>query len=66
MGFLGFFAGLAAWPSDVGAAAATLRLPEGTVKARLARARAMLKKRFPHLDEQPSNGPATLTRRKEA
>jgi RNA polymerase sigma-70 factor (ECF subfamily) len=35
---------------DVGAAAQTLRLPEGTVKARLARARAILKKRFPHLE----------------
>jgi RNA polymerase sigma-70 factor, ECF subfamily len=51
---------------DVGATAITLRLPEGTVKARLARARALLKKRFPHLDEQKTNGPASLTRRKEA
>jgi RNA polymerase sigma-70 factor (ECF subfamily) len=35
---------------DVGAAARTLRLPEGTVKARLSRARALLKKRFPQLE----------------
>jgi DNA-directed RNA polymerase specialized sigma24 family protein len=27
-------------------------MPEGTVKARLARARALLKKRFPHLEDQ--------------
>jgi RNA polymerase sigma-70 factor (ECF subfamily) len=37
---------------DVGAAARTMRMPEGTVKARLARARALLKKRFPHLEEE--------------
>lgn len=36
---------------DVGAAARTMGMPEGTVKARLARARALLKKRFPHLEE---------------
>ena len=42
---------------DVGAAAKTMRMPEGTVKARLARARALLKKRFPHLeDEQAAMG----------
>jgi RNA polymerase sigma-70 factor, ECF subfamily len=35
---------------DVSAAARTLRLPEGTVKARLSRARALLRKRFPHLE----------------
>ena len=40
---------------DVGAAATTMQLPEGTVKARLARARALLKKRFPRLaDERAS------------
>ena len=37
---------------DVGAAARTMRLPEGTVKARLARARALLRKRFPHLEDE--------------
>jgi RNA polymerase sigma-70 factor (ECF subfamily) len=36
---------------DVAAAAATMRLPEGTVKARLSRARALLKRRFPHLED---------------
>ena len=35
---------------DVGAAAKTMGMPEGTVKARLSRARALLKKRFPHLE----------------
>lgn len=34
---------------DVGAAARTMGLPDGTVKARLSRAREMLRKRFPHL-----------------
>lgn len=37
---------------DVGAAAKTMGMPEGTVKARLARARALLKKRFPHLEDE--------------
>jgi len=37
---------------DVEAAARTMRMPEGTVKARLARARALLKKRFPHLEDE--------------
>jgi RNA polymerase sigma-70 factor (ECF subfamily) len=37
---------------DVAAAARTMRLPEGTVKARLSRARALLRKRFPHLETQ--------------
>ena len=36
---------------DVGAAARTMGLPEGTVKARLARGRELLRKRFPHLNE---------------
>jgi len=39
---------------DVAAAARTMGMPEGTVKARLARARALLKKRFPHLEDQQS------------
>ncbi len=34
---------------DVGAAARTMGLPEGTVKARLSRAREMLRRRFPQL-----------------
>jgi RNA polymerase sigma-70 factor (ECF subfamily) len=37
---------------DVSAAARTMGMPEGTVKARLARARALLKKRFPHLEDE--------------
>jgi RNA polymerase sigma-70 factor (ECF subfamily) len=37
---------------DVAAAARTMSLPEGTVKARLSRARALLRKRFPHLEAQ--------------
>jgi RNA polymerase sigma-70 factor (ECF subfamily) len=37
---------------DVAAASRTMGLPEGTVKARLARGRELLRKRFPHLNEQ--------------
>ena len=37
---------------DVGAAARTMGLPEGTVKARLSRARELLRKRFPRLSDQ--------------
>jgi RNA polymerase sigma-70 factor (ECF subfamily) len=37
---------------DVGAAARTMGMPEGTLKARLARARALLRKRFPHLEDE--------------
>jgi RNA polymerase sigma-70 factor (ECF subfamily) len=37
---------------DVARAAQTMGLPEGTVKARLARARDLLRKRFPHLNPQ--------------
>lgn len=36
---------------DVSTAARTMGLPEGTVKARLSRARDLLKKRFPHLSQ---------------
>jgi RNA polymerase sigma-70 factor (ECF subfamily) len=35
---------------DVAAAAATMGLPEGTLKARLSRARALLRQRFPNLE----------------
>jgi RNA polymerase sigma-70 factor, ECF subfamily len=37
---------------DVGAAARTMGMPEGTMKAQLARARTLLKKRFPHLEAE--------------
>jgi len=37
---------------DVVAAAATMRLPEGTVKARLSRGRALLRERFPRLEAE--------------
>ncbi|MGO9433612.1 MAG: RNA polymerase sigma factor [Terracidiphilus sp.] len=37
---------------DVAAAARTMGLPEGTVKARLSRARELLRRRFPHLADE--------------
>ena len=37
---------------DVSAAAGTMGLPEGTVKARLSRARALLRRRFPHFNDE--------------
>ena len=46
---------------DVAAAARTMGLPEGTVKARLSRGRALLKRRFPHLNEEKA--PAVNTGR---
>jgi RNA polymerase sigma-70 factor (ECF subfamily) len=36
---------------DVGAAARTMGLPEGTLKARLSRARELLRRRFPRLED---------------
>jgi RNA polymerase sigma-70 factor (ECF subfamily) len=36
--------------TDVAAAARTMGLPEGTLKARLSRARTLLRQRFPHLE----------------
>jgi len=39
---------------DVAAAARTMGLPEGTLKARLSRARALLRSRFPHLEDEHS------------
>ncbi len=37
---------------DVSAAARTLSMPEGTLKARLSRARSLLAQRFPHLKDE--------------
>jgi len=51
---------------DVGAAARTMELPEGTVKARLARGRAMLRRRFPHLNEGAMGASAVLRTEREA
>ncbi len=51
---------------DVAAAARTMHLPEGTVKARLSRARALLRQRFPQLkDENDSTEAAAIERGKE-
>jgi RNA polymerase sigma-70 factor (ECF subfamily) len=47
---------------DVSAAARTMGLPEGTVKARLARGRALLRKRFPHLNEAAATGASAALR----
>jgi len=52
---------------DVGATARTMGLPEGTVKARLSRARDLLKRRFPHLKQLNVEGElATMNGGKEA
>jgi len=40
---------------DVAATASTMRLPEGTVKARLARARVLLRTRFPDLENEQAS-----------
>jgi RNA polymerase sigma-70 factor (ECF subfamily) len=46
---------------DVSRAAQTMGMPEGTVKARLARARDLLRKRFPHLNPQAAAEPLLST-----
>jgi RNA polymerase sigma-70 factor (ECF subfamily) len=43
---------------DVAAAARTLGMPEGTLKARLSRARALLRQRFPQLEEDRDSHPS--------
>ena len=45
---------------DLTAAAATLQMPEGTLKARLSRARALLRQRFPHLAAALPGGDETI------
>ena len=47
---------------DTAAAARTMRLPEGTLKARLARGRELLRKRFPQLDERSRSRPGSALR----
>jgi RNA polymerase sigma-70 factor (ECF subfamily) len=55
---------------DLAAAARTLGLPEGTLKARLSRARALLRQRFPHLkdmeDENAAMESSVMKTEKEA
>ncbi len=52
---------------DLSAAAHTMGLPEGTLKARLSRARALLRRRFPHLNQESEGLElATLNPGKEA
>jgi RNA polymerase sigma-70 factor (ECF subfamily) len=43
---------------DLSRAAATMRLPEGTLKARLSRARALLRRRFPQLEDEFASHPS--------
>jgi RNA polymerase sigma-70 factor (ECF subfamily) len=52
---------------DLAAAARTMGLPEGTMKARLSRARALLRRRFPQLEAEHAEMEfEVLTTRKEA
>ena len=48
---------------DVAAAARNLGLPEGTLKARLSRARALLRQRFPQLEGEDVSHPSQNARR---
>jgi RNA polymerase sigma-70 factor (ECF subfamily) len=43
---------------DLAAAARTMGLPEGTLKARLSRARALLRRRFPGLEAEQESHPS--------
>ena len=45
---------------DVAAAARTMKMAEGTFKARLARGRELLRRRFPQLGEQRATAAATV------
>ena len=48
---------------DVAAAAQTMGLPEGTLKARLSRARELLRRRFPRLEDVLDSHPSQKARR---
>jgi RNA polymerase sigma-70 factor (ECF subfamily) len=48
---------------DVAAAARTIGLPEGTLKARLSRARELLRRRFPDLESEIASHPLQKTQR---
>ena len=48
---------------DLSAAARTMNLPEGTLKARLSRARELMRKRFPGLEGELASHPPENTRR---
>ena len=48
---------------DVTAAARTMGLAEGTLKARLARGRALLRRRFPHLENELAGQPSEQSQR---
>lgn len=45
---------------DVGAAARTMGMAEGTMKARLSRGRELLRRRFPHLDKMRTDAPSRI------
>ncbi len=47
---------------DVAAASRTMGLPEGTVKARLARGREVLRRRFPHLSQESATAAIPVLR----
>jgi hypothetical protein len=49
---------------DLSAAAATMGIPEGTMKARLSRGRALLRQRFPKLQESLPDPPGLSSKRK--
>lgn len=51
---------------DVGAVARTLGMPEGTLKARLARGRDILRKRFPQLRDRQTDSVVENLRGREA
>ena len=48
---------------DLSAAARTMKLPEGTLKARLSRARELMRRRFPGLESELAPHPSERARR---